>query len=51
VDLEDGVEFGDLEEILDAFGEVEEFELAAGAGDGGEGGDKLADAGGVDVGG
>jgi hypothetical protein len=47
--LKDGIQLGDLEEIVDALGEIEELELAVLAGDGGEGVDEFADAGGVDV--
>src|SRR6185312_8392442 len=48
-DVEDGVELGDLEEVVDLLGEVEELELAAGVLDGGKGGDHFADAGRVDI--
>jgi hypothetical protein len=48
-DVEDGVELGDVEDVLNFFGEAEEFEFAAGVADGGEAGDEFADAGGVDV--
>jgi len=48
-DVEDGVELGDVEDVVDFFGEGEEFEFAAGVADGGEAADQFADAGGVDV--
>lgn len=47
--LKDGIQLGDLEEIVDALGEVEELELAVLTGDGGEGVDEFSDAGGIDV--
>jgi hypothetical protein len=47
--LEDRVELGDLEQVLDPFGEAEEFELAVLAGDGGVAIDEFADAGAIDV--
>jgi hypothetical protein len=37
--VEDGVELGDVEDVLNFFGEAEEFEFAAGVADGGEAGD------------
>jgi hypothetical protein len=49
VDLEDRIEFGDLEEIFDAFGEVEELELALLARDGGVAVDEFSDPGRVDI--
>lgn len=48
-DIEDGVELGDVEDVLNFLGEAEKFELAAGVADGGEAADQFADAGGVDV--
>ena len=48
-DVEDGVELGDLEEVVDLLGEVEKLEFAAGIFDRGEGADELADARAVDV--
>jgi hypothetical protein len=48
-DVEDGVELGDVEDVVDFLGEVEEFEFAAGVADGGEAADEFADAGGIDV--
>jgi len=48
-DVEDGVELGDVEDVLDLLGKVEEFEFSAGVADGGEAADKFADAGAVDV--
>jgi len=47
--VEDGVELGDLEDIGNFLGEVEEFEFAAGVAHRGEAADQLANAGGVDV--
>ena len=49
LDVEDGVELGDVEDVLDFLGEVEEFEFAAGVADGGEAADEFSDAGAVDV--
>ncbi len=48
-DVEDGVELGDMEDVLNFFGEAEEFEFAAGVADGGVAADQFSDAGGVDV--
>ena len=48
-DVEDGVELGDVEDVVDFGGEVEEFEFASGVADGGEAADQFADAGAVDV--
>jgi hypothetical protein len=48
-DVEDGVELGDVEHVLDFLGEAEELEFTAGVADGGEAADQFADAGGVDV--
>src|SRR5208283_1208875 len=48
-DVEDGVELGDLEQVVDLLGEVEQLELAAGVFDGGECADQLSDAGAIDV--
>ena len=48
-DVEDGVELGDIEEVVNFLGEVEEFEVAAGVADGGVAADQFSDAGGVDV--
>src|SRR5262249_40580543 len=47
--VENGVELGDLEQIVDLFGEVEEFQLAALVLGRGESTDELADAGAIDV--
>jgi len=47
--VKDGVELGDLEQIVHLLGEVEEFEFAALILGGGEGADQFADAGAVDV--
>ena len=48
-DVEDGVELGDVEDVVDFLGEVEEFEFAAGVADGGEAADQFSHAGAVDV--
>jgi hypothetical protein len=48
-DVEDGVELGDVEDVLDFLGEVEKFEFASGVADGGEAADEFTDAGAVDV--
>ena len=49
MDFEDGIELGDLEQVVDPFGEAEEFELAVLAGDGGVAIDEFTDAGAIDV--
>ncbi len=49
MDFEDGIELGDLEQILDPFGEAEEFELAVLASDCGVTIDEFSDAGAIDV--
>ena len=49
VDVEDGEELGELQEVVDLFGEVEELEGAAAVFHSGVGADELADAGAVDV--
>ena len=49
LDVEDGVELGDLEKVVDLLGEIEQLELAAAFLTRGEGADQLADAGAVDV--
>src|ERR1035437_1980468 len=48
-DVEDGVELGDLEQVVDLLGEVEQLEFAARIPDRGEGADQFADAGAIDV--
>src|SRR5271168_4411592 len=48
-DVEDGVELGDVEDVVDFLGEVEELEFAAGVADGGEAADEFSDAGAVEV--
>ena len=48
-DVEDGVEAGELEKILDALREIQELDFALGAADGGEAAYELADAGAVYV--
>src|ERR1700720_4293826 len=48
-DVEDGVELGDVEDVVNFLGEAEEFEFAAGVADGGVAADQFANAGGVDV--
>src|SRR5271170_5299656 len=49
LDVEDRVELGDLEQVVDLLGEVQELQLAALVADGGIGADQLADARAVDV--
>src|ERR1700684_1864873 len=48
-DVEDGIELGDVEDVVNFLGEVEELEFASSVADGGEAGDEFADAGAVDV--
>ena len=48
-DVEDGVELGDVEDVVDFLGEVEELEFASGFADGGEAADQFSDAGAVEV--
>src|SRR5215469_4231016 len=50
LDVEDGVELGDLEQVVNFLGEVEQLELAALVANGSERADQLADSGAVDVG-
>src|SRR5215472_5063219 len=50
LDVEDGVELGDLEQVVNFLGEVEQLELAALVANGSERADQLADTGAVDVG-
>jgi len=47
--VEDGVELGDLQQVVHLLGEVEKLEFAALILGGGEGADQLADAGAIDV--
>ena len=47
-DVEDGVELGDVEDVVDFFAEAEEFEVSAGVADGGEAADQFSDSGRVD---
>src|SRR6266496_1593509 len=49
LDVEDGVELGDVEDVLDFLGEVEELEFASGVAHGGEAADEFSYAGAVDV--
>src|SRR5665213_384682 len=49
VNVEDGVELGDLQQVLDLLGELQQLEGAAGIFDGRQGADKLANTGAVDV--
>jgi len=49
LNVEDGVEPRDLEDVVDALGQVQEFQLAAGGADSGESADQFADAGAVDI--
>jgi len=47
-DVENGVELGDVEDVVDLLSEVEELEFASGVADGGEAGDEFSDAGAVE---
>src|ERR671917_1354945 len=47
--VEDGQELGDAEQVANLLRQLEELQLPALALDGGEAGDQLADAGGIDV--
>ena len=47
--VEDGVQLGDLKQIVDFLGEVQEFEFAALILGSGEGADQFADAGAIDI--
>src|SRR5690349_16378521 len=49
VNVEDGVELGDLQQILDALSEIEELQLSAAVGHGGETRHQLADPRAVDI--
>ena len=49
LDVEDGVELGNVEDVVDFLGEVEEFEFAAGVADCGEAADEFAHAGAVEI--
>ena len=49
VDVEEGGELGDLHEVVDSAGEVEEFEGAGAGAGGGVGGGEFADAGAIHV--
>ena len=44
LDVEDGVEFGDLEQVVNLFGQIQELQFAAAVADGGESADQFADA-------
>jgi hypothetical protein len=48
-DVEDGVELGDVEDVVDLFGEIEELELTSRVADGGEAADEFADARAIDI--
>jgi hypothetical protein len=48
-DIENGVELGDVEDVVNFLGEVEELEFASGVADGGEAADEFSYAGAVDV--
>jgi hypothetical protein len=48
-DVEDGVELGDVQDVVDLLGEIQELEFASGVADGGETADEFSDAGAVDV--
>src|SRR5437588_1616013 len=47
--VEDGVELGDLQQVVDLFGELQQFEVATFLAHGGVGADQLPDAGAIDV--
>lgn len=47
--VEDGVELGDVQDVVNLLGEVEELEFASRVADGGEAADQLSDTGAVDV--
>src|SRR5690349_15386326 len=49
LDVEHGVELRDLQQVMDLFGEVQQFEFAAAIADGGVSADQLADPGAVNV--
>src|SRR4051812_29522844 len=49
-DVEDGVQLGDLQKVMDLLGQVEQLEFAAAITDGGVSTDQLTDTGAVDVG-
>jgi hypothetical protein len=49
VDIENGEEFGDLQEIFDLFGQIQELKFALPAAHGGKAADQLSDAGAVNV--
>src|ERR1700733_13114095 len=49
LDIEDGVELGDVEDVVNFLGEVEELEFSAGVAGGGEAADEFSDAGAVEV--
>src|ERR1019366_1503217 len=48
--VEDRIELGDLQQILDAFGQVQQLQSSTLVGDGGETGDQFADARAIDIG-
>jgi hypothetical protein len=48
-DVEDGIELGDVENVVDFRGDVEEFEFSAGVADGSEATDQFSDTGAVDI--
>jgi hypothetical protein len=48
-DVEDGVELGDLDDVVNFLGQAEEFQFATSAADGGVAADQFAYAGGIDV--
>src|SRR5437870_11352798 len=47
--VKDGVQLGDLQQVVNLLGELEEFELAALVADGGERADQLTDTRAVDI--
>jgi hypothetical protein len=48
-DIEDGVELGDVENVVNFLGEIEELEFASGVADGSEAADEFSDPGAVEV--
>src|SRR5450755_4604119 len=48
-DVEDGVELGDVEDVVNFLGEVQELQFAAGVADGGEAAHEFSDTGAVEV--
>src|SRR5436190_21037553 len=50
MDVEHGIQFGDLEQVLDAMRQVQQLQMTAAVGDAGIGRDKLSDPRAVDIG-